>query len=103
RAGAVARLALTGQGEPGNGAGTAWTFPKAGLPLGRITNFQGGTLIGIGGHLHPGGLTDNIDLQRGTSRTRVFTSEAKYWVWKLTLTIGGAPTSWDLSMTTTWL
>ncbi|TML63634.1 MAG: hypothetical protein E6G17_04975 [Actinobacteria bacterium] len=97
--------ALVGQGTAGNNVGRGWTFPGLGQPLGRITAFHGGTLIGIGGHLHPGGLTDNIDLQRGSGRTRIFTSEAKYWDWdpsKNTIA-DGPPTSWDLSMTTTWM
>jgi hypothetical protein len=55
---------FVGQGQPGNGVGTDFTFPDAGAKLGRISNFQGGTLIGIGGHVHPGGLTNDIDLVR---------------------------------------
>ena len=35
-----------------------------------IENFTGGTLIGIGGHLHPGGLTNEIDLVRGRRRRK---------------------------------
>jgi hypothetical protein len=55
---------FVGQGEPGNGIGTDLELPKAGESFGRIENFQGGTLIGIGGHLHPGGITNDIDLHR---------------------------------------
>ena len=55
---------FVGQGEPGNGAGEDLELPKAGEPFGRIEKFTGGTLIGIGGHLHPGGLTNDIDLVR---------------------------------------
>jgi hypothetical protein len=55
---------FTGQGQPGNGVGTDLKLPDAGGRLGRISNFQGGTLIGIGGHVHPGGLTNDIDLVR---------------------------------------
>jgi hypothetical protein len=55
---------IVGQGQPGNGIGQDWKVPDAGASLGRIRNFQGGTLIGIGGHLHPGGLTNDIDLVR---------------------------------------
>src|SRR5207253_351590 len=76
-----------------------YTLPAAGKPFGRIANWQGGTLIGIGGHVHPGGLSDNIDLIRGGGRTRIFTSEAKYWP----RADGTAPPdSWDMSMTVTW-
>ena len=55
---------IPGQGAPPDAPGTDWTFPAAGSTLGRMNNFQGGTLIGIGGHLHPGGLTNDIDLVR---------------------------------------
>ncbi|MDQ3739752.1 MAG: hypothetical protein M3389_02300 [Actinomycetota bacterium] len=55
---------FTGQGEPGNGTGTDLELPKLSEPFGRIEKFTGGTLIGIGGHLHPGGLTNDIDLVR---------------------------------------
>ena len=55
---------FVGQGEPGNGVGEDLELPKLGEPFGRIEKFTGGTLIGIGGHLHPGGLTNDIDLVR---------------------------------------
>ena len=55
---------FVGQGEPGNGKGEDFEFPKKGEEFGRIEKFNGGTLIGIGGHLHPGGLTNDIDLVR---------------------------------------
>jgi hypothetical protein len=55
---------FTGQGQPGNGRGEDLHLPKLGESLGVIPHFTGGTLIGIGGHLHPGGLTNNIDLVR---------------------------------------
>jgi hypothetical protein len=53
-----------GQGDKGNGIGTDFKLPKLGEPFGKIKNFTGGTLIGIGGHVHPGGLTNDIDLMR---------------------------------------
>ena len=53
-----------GQGEPGNGKGTDLVMPKAGGTLGLMKNFRGGTLIGIGGHVHPGGIQNEIDLVR---------------------------------------
>ena len=53
-----------GQGQPGNGQGTDWKFPEAGRSLGKAGRFNGGTLIGIGGHLHPGGIQDEVDLMR---------------------------------------
>src|SRR4051812_23374269 len=55
---------IVGQGAGGNGRGTDLQLPKAGDSLGRTDHFTGGTLIGIGGHLHPGGLRNEIDLVR---------------------------------------
>ncbi len=55
---------LVGQGQPGNGKGTDWKFPKPGEDIGLMEKFNGGTIIGIGGHLHPGGLQNTIDLVR---------------------------------------
>jgi hypothetical protein len=55
---------IVGQGEGGNGKGMDLQLPKAGQPLGRMSKFTGGTLVGIGGHLHPGGLRNEIDLVR---------------------------------------
>ena len=62
---------IVGQGQPGNGKGTDWTFPKPGEELGLIENFNGGTMIGLGGHLHPGGLQNTIDLVRPGNKVRV--------------------------------
>jgi hypothetical protein len=55
---------IVGQGKPGNGLGTDLRLPKAGASFGAIRRFTGGTLIGIGGHLHPGGIENQIDLVR---------------------------------------
>jgi hypothetical protein len=55
---------FTGQGKPGNGIGEDLKLPKLNEPLGKIDKFTGGTLIGIGGHLHPGGIENQIDLVR---------------------------------------
>ena len=87
-----------GQGEPGNGKGTDYTFPNAGESLGKIENFQGGTLIGIGGHLHPGGIQNEIDLVRGKRKTRIYTGKANYWSHKDPTKVGAPPDSWDFSM-----
>ena len=55
---------IVGQGKPGNGRGTDLRLPKLGESFGAIQHFTGGTLIGIGGHLHPGGIENQIDLVR---------------------------------------
>jgi hypothetical protein len=81
---------VTGQGQPGNGRGEDLKLPKLGEPLGAIKKFTGGTLIGIGGHLHPGGIQNEIDLVRGGKASRIYTGRAHYW--------NGKPTSWDFSM-----
>jgi plastocyanin len=89
---------FTGQGQPGNGKGTDLALPPPGGALGQMTNFRGGTLIGIGGHLHPGGLQNEIDVVRGTQSQRIYTSEAKYWDRTDPTQAGGPPTSWDFSI-----
>src|SRR5688500_18687437 len=93
----------TGQGRPGNNVGVDLRLGREGARLGPISQFKGGTLIWIGGHLHPGGLTNNIDLVRGDKSQRIYTGEAKYWDRKDTSKWGGPPTSWDFSMTVTGL
>jgi hypothetical protein len=55
---------IVGQGKPGNGIGEDLELPQKGEELGKIDNFTGGTLIGMGGHVHPGGLANEIDLVR---------------------------------------
>src|SRR4051794_36104116 len=55
---------IVGQGKPGNGVGTDLKLPNLNDSLGKIDKFTGGTLIGIGGHLHPGGIQNDIDLVR---------------------------------------
>jgi hypothetical protein len=85
------------QGQPANKPGTDLRLPSRGSSLGRHENFQGGTLIGIGGHLHPGGLTNEIDLVRGSQVRRIYTGEAIYWDREDPAQPGGPPTSWDFS------
>ena len=88
-----------GQGTKGNGIGEDLTLPEVGESFGQIENFTGGTLIGIGGHLHPGGLQNEIDLVRGERAKRIYTGRALYWKHKPGVTkAGGPPTSWDFSM-----
>ena len=73
-----------GQNQPANGKGYEYTVPE---------NFAG-TLIGAGGHLHPGGLRLDMDVVRGGAAKRIFTSDAVYFDPR-------GPVSWDLSMTVT--
>jgi hypothetical protein len=118
---------FTGQGKPGDGKGTELKLPADGEEFGRSGPFHGGTLIGMGGHLHPGGLTNDIDLVRpgGESVTRtvkqrkcrrrkrchvrrrtvtktvhkrrIYTGVAEYWNRENQDKGNGPPTSWDFS------
>jgi hypothetical protein len=92
---------IVGQGKPGNGVGEDLKLPLKGQSFGAVQNFTGGTLIGIGGHLHPGGLRNEIDLVRGGQAKRIYTGEATYWDWKDPSKTGGPVTSWDYSMKVT--
>ncbi len=89
---------FVGQGEPGNGKGEDLFLPEKGESLGRIESFTGGTLIGIGGHVHPGGLQNEIDLVRDGNAKRIYTGRAAYWKRKRPDKPGGPATSWDFSM-----
>ncbi|MBV9212045.1 MAG: hypothetical protein JOZ25_00155, partial [Actinobacteria bacterium] len=82
-----------------------WTFPDdASKPYGNgppknvWTAPRDGTLIATAGHLHPGGLWDDMYLERGNGRGRnsvhIFRSKANYYD-------PHGPISWDLSMTGT--
>ena len=85
-----------GQGEPGNGKGEDWEFPAKGEPFGRAGPFEGGTILGMGGHMHPGGVQNEIDLVRGKKATRIYTGKALYW--KNQKKGGGPKDSWNFSM-----
>ena len=73
-----------GLDQRANGKGYEYTVPE---------NFSG-TLIGAGGHLHPGGLRLDMDIVRAGAVKRLFTSDAKYFD-------PSGPISWDLAMTVT--
>ena len=104
------------QRSPRAAARTArFTFPDmaknpygGGAPLNEFTVDHPGTLIGTAGHLHPGGLYDDLNLTRPGVRpapgaipgsapgsVRLFRSNAVYW------DKGRQPVSWDVSMTAT--
>jgi hypothetical protein len=59
-----------------------WTVPKD------------DTLVATAGHLHPGGLYDDLTVTRGGKTKRLFRSEAKYFE-------PAGAVSWDVSMTAT--
>ncbi len=89
---------IAGQGAPPTKPGTDLRLPSRGSSLGKSPNFQGGTLIAIGGHLHPGGIRNEIDLVRGGQTQRIYTSDAEYWDRTDQTQTGGPPTSWDFSI-----
>ena len=87
-----------GQGEPGNGIGEDYKLPSEGESFGLDENFTGGTIIGLGGHLHPGGLRNEIDLVREGQAKRIYTGIPTYWDPDDKTKGGGPPDSWDFSM-----
>ncbi len=98
----------------GSGRHGKFTFPAmakhpygSGAPLNQFTVDHPGTLVATAGHLHPGGLYDELDLNRpggrpgpGTVRgtapgsIQLFRSYAHYFG-------HGRPASWDFAMTAT--
>jgi hypothetical protein len=60
-----------------------------------------GTLVVAGGHLHPGGLRDEVSLVRDGVEKPIFLSDAIYWDWENPDLAGGHPWSWNFSMTGT--
>jgi hypothetical protein len=97
-----------------SGKNGKYTFPDmakdpygGGRPLNEFTVDHPGTLVATAGHLHPGGLYDDLDLIRagqtpsggatpGTvpNSVRLFRSYAHYWDKR-------GPISWDMAMTAT--
>jgi plastocyanin len=71
--------------------------PRAYANRGRLNELtlpRSGTLVGFGGHVHPGGLWTDLFLGRDGAGKRIFRSEAKYFG-------NRPPVSWDLGMTVT--
>ena len=87
-----------GQGNPGNGIGEDKRLPSAGGSFGRVDNFTGGTIIGLGGHLHPGGITNDLEMVRGGQAKTIYTGVPTYWHPDDKSKGGGPPDSWDFSM-----
>ncbi|MFL5895281.1 MAG: hypothetical protein ACJ76Z_09215 [Thermoleophilaceae bacterium] len=71
-----------GESQPANGVGWDYTVPAE----------YAGTLVALGGHLHPGGLEDQVSLVRGGAERRIFNSDADYFD-------PAGPVSWDMAMT----
>ncbi len=97
-----------------SGKNGKFTFPDmaknpygGGAPLNEFTVDHPGTLVATAGHLHPGGLYDDLDLIRSgatphggatpgaePNSVRLFQSNAHYWDPR-------GPISWDMAMTGT--
>jgi plastocyanin len=85
----------------GTGRRGRFTYPtQAKAPYGsgprqnEWTVDRGGVLVATAGHLHSGGLWNDLSLRRGGKRAHLFRSKAKYWE-------PAGPVSWDVSMTAT--
>src|SRR6195952_1963150 len=83
------------------GADGQFTFPDeaatdpyaGGTRQNQFTMPYDATVVAAVGHLHPGGLRDDIDVARaGVGTKRIFTSKAKYYD-------PAGPVSWDVSLT----
>ena len=81
----------------GSGTNGQFTYPDpANNPYpGRRKNTYtmptGGTFVAAGGHLHPGGLWDDLYVDRGKQTAHVFRSNAKYFE-------PAGPVSWDVTL-----
>jgi hypothetical protein len=68
-----------------------------------VTENMAGTIVALGGHLHFGGIRDEVSLVRKGKEKMIFISDALYWNHnprkRAKDRIGGPPTSWDFSMT----
>ena len=85
----------------GTGSGGVAVYPDdfadpyaGGAPLNEWVADRDMTLVAAAGHLHPGGLWTDVELERGGRRGRVFRSEARYFD-------PNGPVSWDMAMTMT--
>jgi plastocyanin len=89
--------ALRGMGQDGR-----YTFPDqaTGAQRALIASTQSWTpdhpvtLIGTAGHLHPGGLYTDLEIQRGSRQKRLFRSRAHYYE-------PAGEVSWDVAMSAT--
>ena len=81
----------------GRGANGQFTYPDPannpyrGRRKNKYTMPTGGTFVAAGGHLHPGGLWDDLYVDRGGRTAHVFRSSAKYFE-------PAGPVSWDVAL-----
>ena len=79
----------------GSGSHGRFTYPDQGPGAPRVNTWtmpRAGTLVWVGGHLHPGGLWDDLRALRGRRSRLLFRSKAHYWD-------PDGPVSWDMAMT----
>jgi hypothetical protein len=81
----------------GSGTNGQFTYPDPknnpyrGRQKNKFTMPVGGTFVAAGGHLHPGGLWDDLYVDRGAKSAHVFRSNAKYFE-------PAGPVSWDVTL-----
>jgi plastocyanin len=85
----------------GSGVNGVFTYPDDvpnaygdGKPLNQWVVPSDEVLVSTAGHLHPGGLHDDLDVQRGGDSAHLFSSEAHYFE-------PAGAVSWDVAMTNT--
>jgi len=79
----------------GSGTNGRFTYPNQAPDAPQLNTWtvdRPGTLVWVGGHLHPGGLWDDLRIQRGRRSLLLFRSKARYFD-------PNGPVSWDLAMT----
>jgi plastocyanin len=71
----------------------------------KVPDYLSGTLIGLGGHMHPGGIRDEVSLVRNGVEKPIFISDSVPWARGTPVgddaVAGGPRDSWDFSMTVT--
>jgi hypothetical protein len=83
------------------GRPTAQQGAAGAVPAADVVMKSAGTIIGLGGHLHPGGLRDEVSIKRGNVEKPIFTSDALYWDFVNPSRLGGPKASWNFAMTAT--
>ena len=67
----------------------------------RVPKDMAGTIVGLGGHMHPGGIRDEVSLVHKGKEKKIFLSDALYWDFDKPNRSGERPVSWNMSMTVT--
>jgi hypothetical protein len=84
-----------------------YVTPQQGAPVlvpgadREVTADIAGTLIAMGGHLHPGGVRDEVSLVRGGVERPIYVSDAVPWSRTRPDQAGGPRNSWDFAMAVT--